>query len=125
MHPLSNFNVLKLNLKRLNRLVSVLKFEYNGITCYMVFHVLDKPIDGIWSIELTFHNPKDKTYDFECYANQQRMSFEFCEPPRLNRNAIIDGASHLICCKPQTAALGGMRSLTTDTAETQRLHTRQ
>lgn len=77
MHPLSNFNVLKSNLKRLNRLVSVLKFEYNGITCYMVFHVLGKPIDGIWTIKLTFHNPKDKTYDFECYANQQRMSFEF------------------------------------------------
>lgn len=77
MHPLSNFNVLKSNLRRLNRLVSVLKFEYNGITCYMVFHVLDKPIDLIWTIRLTFHNPKDKTYDFECYANQQRMSFEF------------------------------------------------
>lgn len=77
MHPLSNFNVLKSNLKRLNRLVSVLKFEYNGITCYMVFHVLDKPIDLIWTIRLTFHNPQDKTYDFECYANQQRMSFEF------------------------------------------------
>ena len=77
MHPLSNFNVLKSNLKRLNRLVSVLKFEYNGITCYMVFHVLDKLIDGIWTIKLTFHNPKDRTYDFECYATQQRMSFEF------------------------------------------------
>ena len=79
MHPLSNFNILKSNLRRLDRLVSVLKFEYNGITCYMVFHVLDKPIDLIWTIELTFHNPQDKTYDFECYANQQRMSFEFSQ----------------------------------------------
>ena len=79
MHPLSNFNVLKANLRRLDRLVSVLKFEYNGIMCYMVFHVLDKPIDLIWTIELTFHNPQDKTYDFKCYANQQRMSFEFAQ----------------------------------------------
>ena len=91
MHPLSNFNVLKSNLKHLNRLVSVLKFEYNGITCYMVFHVLNKPIDGIWSIELTFHNPKDKTYDFECYANQQRMSFEFYQFANFFHIAKSDG----------------------------------
>ena len=79
MHPLSNFNVLKANLRRLDRLVSVLKFDYNDITCYMVFHVQKEPIDKIWTIKLTFHNPQDKTYDFECYANQLRMSFEFSQ----------------------------------------------
>lgn len=74
---LENLYILSANLRSVNRMLTIFPFEYNQVKCNIIFHRLTKTYKTYWTIKLSFLNPNDHSFDFECFANANSLDVDY------------------------------------------------